>query len=93
LTILLLYDVIIAILVVIGLDHFDDFRFFHFHQMPIKNESGDLKNVGVMQCKAAVNDNVWHDTRGNTQNTIPLFKGTIDITNILKNMSFLRFDQ
>jgi hypothetical protein len=43
---------------------------------------GNLKSVGVLQCKAGLQEKVWHDTRGVANNHIPLFKGQIIIFNI-----------
>jgi hypothetical protein len=58
-----------------GLDHFDDFRFFHFFEAPVIDSEGNVHSVGVFQCKARVADTAWHDTKGNRSSYIPLFKG------------------
>jgi hypothetical protein len=60
-----------------GLDHFDDFRFFHFFMAPVVDKEGNIKHVGVFQCKARVVDEVWHDTRGDRSKYIPLFIGML----------------
>jgi hypothetical protein len=62
-----------------GLANFDVFRFFHFYKDAVVNEDGVSKNVGVLQCKVSVTEDVWHDTAGNRSKTIPLFKGTKEL--------------
>ena len=42
-----------------GLDHFDDFRFFHFFIAPVVDKEGRIQHVGMFQCKAQVADEVW----------------------------------
>lgn len=60
-----------------GLDHFDEFRYFHFYKAPVRNSEGNVKHVGVLQCKVEVTDKVWHDTHGNVNNVMNLFKGNL----------------
>jgi hypothetical protein len=49
----------------VGLDHFDDFRFFHFFPTEVFVD-GVRETVGFFQCKATVLSKTWHDTRGDT---------------------------
>ena len=58
-----------------GLDHFDDFRFFHFFNHPVVNNKGIQKIVGCFRVRVGVREEVEHDTTGNEQNVCPLFKG------------------
>jgi hypothetical protein len=63
----------------LGLDHFDDFRFFHFftHDHII---DGVREQIGVFQCKSSVVAKTWHDTRGDTTKVIFQFLNVLSRT-------------